>query len=273
MGVFKCRKYLIETLCFQRHIRQTGAQLNSSSDATKQSVPTEADVVVIGGGSLGCQTLYHLAKMGITNTVLLEKDQLTAGTTWHTAGLVWRLRPSDTEIQLLNHTRKVIMDLEQETGIDPGWINNGGLFIANTKERLDEYKRLQTIGKTVGVESYVLGPEDTKALYPLMNVSDVYGTLYSPGDGTIDPHGLCTALSRYATREGAKIFENTSVNNIITKETAFGNKQIEGVETSEGYIQTQCVVNCTGGWANYISSLVGVHTPLVAMKHAYVVTA
>ena len=92
---------------------------------------------------------------------------------------------------------QVLTSLEAETGIEPGWINNGGLFIANNKERLEEYKRLHTIGKVMGVDSYVLGPEETKKLYPLMNVSDIYGTLYSPKDGTIDPHGLCTALSRF----------------------------------------------------------------------------
>merc|ERR1711936_1328119 len=126
---------IIKALKPRRHVRQTGAQLNSSTDASQNTVPSEADVVIIGGGSLGCQTLYHLAKMGVTNTVLLEKDQLTAGTTWHTAGLVWRLRPNDTEIQLLGHTHKVMNNLEAETGIEPGWINNGGLFIANNKER------------------------------------------------------------------------------------------------------------------------------------------
>ena len=90
----------------------------------------------------------------------------------------------------------MLTSLEAETGIEPGWINNGGLFIANNKERLEEYKRLHTIGKVMNIESFVLGPEETKKLYPLMNVSDIYGTLYSPLDGTIDPHGLCTALSR-----------------------------------------------------------------------------
>jgi len=238
----------------------------------KKKLPSSADVVVIGGGSLGCQTLYHLAKMGVTNTVLIEKDNLTAGTTWHTAGLVWRLRPNDTEIQLLAHTHKVLTSLEEETGVDPGWINNGGIFIAGNKERLEEYKRLQTVGKVMGIESHLLDPQATKKLYPLMNVDNIYGTLYSPQDGTIDPHGLCTALSRSATRAGAKIFEKCSVENIITADTLYANKKVTGVVTSEGTISTDCVVNCTGAWANYISNMVGIHTPLVAMKHAYVVT-
>ncbi|GIX90708.1 sarcosine dehydrogenase, mitochondrial [Caerostris extrusa] len=165
--------------------------LKSDDVSTPTSIPQSADVVIIGGGIIGCSTLYHLTKLGCTNVVLLEKDQLTAGTTWHTAGLIWRLRPNDTDIQILNHTRHLLNDvLEEETGVHPGWINNGGLFIANSKERLNEYKRLMTIGKAFGIESHILSPSETKKLYPLMNVSDLYGTLYSPGDGTVDPAGF-----------------------------------------------------------------------------------
>ena len=103
-------------------------------------------MVIIGGGSVGASTLYHLTKLGINNAVLLERAQLTSGTTWHSAGLVWRLRPSDVEVELLACTRKLAKDvLEQETGLWSGWNENGGLFIANNKERLDEYKRLMTV--------------------------------------------------------------------------------------------------------------------------------
>ena len=102
--------------------------------------------MIIGGGSVGTSTLYHLTKLGVSNAVLLERDQLTSGTTWHSAGLVWRLRPSDVEVELLAWTRKLAKDiLEEETGLWSGWNENGGLFIANNKERLDEYKRLMTV--------------------------------------------------------------------------------------------------------------------------------
>ncbi|GCB79135.1 hypothetical protein scyTo_0020754, partial [Scyliorhinus torazame] len=115
------------------------------SKGPSKPLPKCADVVVMGGGSLGCHTLYHLTKMGITNVVLLERDQLMSGTTWHTAGLLWQLRPSDIEIELLRHTREVVSkDLEEETGLHTGWIENGGLFIASNKQRLDEYKRLMS---------------------------------------------------------------------------------------------------------------------------------
>ncbi|KAG7254279.1 hypothetical protein CRUP_017253, partial [Coryphaenoides rupestris] len=178
-------------------------QAGAAAGPTKP-LPRSADVVVIGGGSLGCQTVYHLAKMGLTNVVLLERDRLTAGTTWHTAGLLWQLRPSDVEVELLAHTRKVVSeDLEAETGLHTGWIQNGGLFIASNKQRLDEYKRLMSLGKVYGIESHVLSPAETKDVYPLMNVDDLYGTLYVPRDGTMDPAGTCTTLARASSARGA----------------------------------------------------------------------
>lgn len=247
--------------------------LENKKVETPTAVPSSADVVIIGGGIIGCSTLYHLTKQGCSNVVLLEKDHLTAGTTWHTAGLIWRLRPNDTDIQILNHTRHLLMNvLEAETGVHPGFIKNGGLFIANSKERLDEYKRLMTIGKAFGIESHVLSPEDTKKLYPLMNVDDLYGTLYSPGDGTVDPAGFCTALTRAATATGAKVIEKCPVMGLETSIDDFGTRRVSGVQTAAGTIKTKALVNCTGAWAPVIGAMVGVPVPLVAMKHAYVVT-
>ncbi|XP_072096585.1 sarcosine dehydrogenase, mitochondrial isoform X1 [Mobula birostris] len=238
-----------------------------------KSLPECADVVVMGGGSVGCQTLYHLTKMGMTNVVLLERDQLTAGTTWHTAGLLWQLRPSDIEVELLKYTRQVVSkDLEQETGLHSGWIENGGLFIASNKQRLDEYKRLMSLGKVYGIESHVLSPSETKALYPLMNVSDLYGTLYVPTDGTMDPAGTCSTLARAATARGAMVIENCPVTGIQVKVDDFGIRRVSGVDTDYGTIQTTCVINCAGVWARKLGAMAGVNVPLIAMRHAYVVT-
>lgn len=242
------------------------------ADAAKPAAPTgpvpsEADVVVIGGGSIGASVLYHLAKLGVTNTVLLEKDSLTAGTTWHSAGLLWRLRPSDVDIELLTHSRDMAKQLEGETGLSTGWIENGGMFIANNMERLDEYRRLQTIGKFYGIDSQVLSPAEAKDIYPLMNVDDVYGVLYSPTDGTIDPNGIVHAYARGATRLGAKVIERCSVTD-IEKE----NGEVSLVKTAHGNIKTKVVINACGVWAPKIGNMVGVPTPLCAMHHAYVVT-
>ncbi|XP_044000747.1 sarcosine dehydrogenase, mitochondrial [Gambusia affinis] len=252
---------------------KTLKQEEGASTGPTKPLPRSADVVVIGGGSLGCQTVYHLAKMGMTNVVLLERDRLTAGTTWHTAGLLWQLRPSDVEVELLAHTRNVISkDLEEETGLHTGWIQNGGLFIASNKQRLDEYKRLMSLGKVYGIESYVLSPAETKDLYPLMNIDDLYGTLYVPKDGTMDPAGTCTTLSRAATARGALVIENCPVTGIQVRTDDFGVKKVKAVETPHGTIETPCVVNCAGVWATKLGEMAGVNVPLIAMHHAYVVT-
>uniref|UniRef100_A0A665WW32 Sarcosine dehydrogenase n=1 Tax=Echeneis naucrates TaxID=173247 RepID=A0A665WW32_ECHNA len=252
---------------------KTLKQEDGASSGPTKPLPRSADVVVIGGGSLGCQTIYHLAKMGMTNVVLLERDRLTAGTTWHTAGLLWQLRPSDVEVELLAHTRNVISkDLEEETGLHTGWIQNGGLFIASNKQRLDEYKRLMSLGKVYGIESHVLSPAETKDLYPLMNVDDLYGTLYVPKDGTMDPAGTCTTLSRAASTRGATVIENCPVTGIQVRTDDIGVKRVKAVETPHGIIETPCVVNCAGVWATKLGDMAGVKVPLIAMHHAYVVT-
>uniref|UniRef100_A0A8C9VKN1 Sarcosine dehydrogenase, mitochondrial n=1 Tax=Scleropages formosus TaxID=113540 RepID=A0A8C9VKN1_SCLFO len=269
-----CRRYSTPEHTTRKSVpyETTLKQEGGSSSPTK-ALPKTADVVVIGGGSLGCQTLYHLAKMGMTNVVLLERDRLTAGTTWHTAGLLWQLRPSDVEVELLAHTRQVVSaDLEQETGLHTGWIQNGGLFIASNKQRLDEYKRLMSLGKVYGIESYVLSPAETKDLYPLMNVDDLYGTLYVPKDGTMDPAGTCTTLARASTARGAMVIENCPVTGIQVRTDDMSIKRVKAVETPYGTIETPCVVNCTGVWAEKLGQMAGVNVPLVAMHHAYVVT-
>ncbi|XP_006863775.1 PREDICTED: sarcosine dehydrogenase, mitochondrial [Chrysochloris asiatica] len=247
--------------------------LSAAAQGPSRPLPSNASVVVIGGGSLGCQTLYHLAKLGVSSPVLLERDRLTSGTTWHTAGLLWQLRPSDVEVELLAHTRRVVsQDLEEETGLHTGWIQNGGLFIASNRQRLDEYKRLMSLGKAYGVESHVLSPAETKALYPLMNVDDLYGTLYVPHDGTMDPAGTCTTLARAATARGAQVIENCPVTGIQVRTDDFGVRRVTAVETKHGTIQTPFVVNCAGVWAGAVGRMAGVKVPLVAMHHAYVVT-
>uniref|UniRef100_A0A2R8ZT90 Sarcosine dehydrogenase n=1 Tax=Pan paniscus TaxID=9597 RepID=A0A2R8ZT90_PANPA len=257
---------------YQRTLKE-GQGTSVVAQGPSRPLPSTANVVVIGGGSLGCQTLYHLAKLGMSGAVLLERERLTSGTTWHTAGLLWQLQPSDVEVELLAHTRRVVSrELEEETGLHTGWIQNGGLFIASNRQRLDEYKRLMSLGKVYGVESHVLSPAETKTLYPLMNVDDLYGTLYVPHDGTMDPAGTCTTLARAASARGAQVIENCPVTGIRVWTDDFGVRRVAGVETQHGSIQTPCVVNCAGVWASAVGRMAGVKVPLVAMHHAYVVT-
>lgn len=189
--------------------------------STEHKIPERADVVVIGkvsvvifikvinfillgGGSIGCNTLYQLSKRGI-NAVLLERNKITCGTSWHASGLFWRFRPSDTDIKLLTVTGDVVANLENETGLNPGWINNGGLFIANSKERIKEYKRLQTLGHFFGIESQWLSPAEATKLSPILDPKSFLGALYSPGDGIIDPTMYCNALLKGATTRGCQV--------------------------------------------------------------------
>lgn len=252
--------------------RRPAPSFSVRTQPTSVSLPSAADVVVIGGGAAGCSTLYHLAKFGITNTILLEAHTLTAGTTWHTAGLLWELRNSDIDTELIRTTRNLVMRLESETGVNPGWINNGGLTTAESKDRLAEYKRLMTLGRALGIETHLLDPEETKNLYPLMNVSDLAGSLFSPRDGSIDPAGYCQALTRSGKQSGAKVVEDCPVTDIKTRETLLGGKRVTEVHTPYGVIKTNVVVNATGGWSNHIASMVGVELPLMVLEHSYVIT-
>ncbi|KAK7085944.1 hypothetical protein SK128_016974 [Halocaridina rubra] len=210
---------------------------------TGVELPSSVDVVVIGGGVMGCFTLYHLARLGCSS-LLLERHKLTSGTTWHTNGLLWRIRPGEIDTALLNATRNTILQLEEDG--PAGWTGNGGLFIASNKLRLEEYARLYTIGQASGVECQLLSPHEVKDLYPLMNVEDVVGALHSPGDGVLDPSMLCYKLTQDAQKMGAKICEGVEVTGLEIEENQFGGHKVKKAITNFGSISTQAVVNCTG---------------------------
>lgn len=227
--------------------------------------------MILGGGSAGVNTLYQLSKKNV-NAVLLERAQLTAGTTWHTAGLVWRLRPNDVEIQLLATTRDLLMSLEDETGMNSGWIQNGGIFISHSQPRTDEYRRLQTLGKYFGIESHILSPIETQKVFPLLDPNSFENALYSPGDGVVDPAQMCAALAKAATTNGGRVIENCPVEELIVEENHLGIKTVKGVKTSQGIIKAETVINATGVWGKDLLQPHNVHLPLVPMKHAYVIS-
>ncbi|XP_017789303.1 PREDICTED: sarcosine dehydrogenase, mitochondrial [Habropoda laboriosa] len=235
-------------------------------------LPDHADVVIVGGGSAGCNALYRLGKYGV-NAVLLDKSKLTSGTTWHTAGLMWSIRgPSDIEMELLNATRYILNTLEKETGINPGWIKNGGLYIARSNERLDEYRRMITGSKAFGIQAHLISPQEAKELFPLLNENGIRGAIYSSEDGVIDPTMLINALTKSAKSNGCQIIEACPVIKILTKETIKNNKMIYGVETPYGIIKTDVVLNAAGVWSKNVANMVDVNIPLTPIKHAYVVT-
>lgn len=266
----------------KQHAKSAAAAIpHRAVSSAAAALPDQADVVVIGGGSIGASTCYHLQQRGL-NVVLLEMHDLTSGTTWHSAGMLWRLQRADSDIEMHSYTREKCIQLEEETGIQ-SWNENGGLFVAGNEERFDEFKRLATLGKYFDIESHVLQPNEIQDVHPLISPVDTVGAIYSPTDGTIDPTSIVMAYSKAARALGAIIAENVGVSDLELEDAGFGagysnnlgadNKKISAVLTSTGHrIETSCVVNAGGAWGAQVAQMAGVNIPLLAMKHAYVVT-
>ena len=233
----------------------------------EKKIPSSAKVVVIGGGIAGCSVAYHLAKFGWKDTVLLERDQLTSGTTWHAAGLVGQLGASATITKLRKYSLNLYKELEKKTGLSTGLKQNGAITIASTEERLQELLRQATAAKLFDVNVEAVSKERIKELYPVINDEDILGGVYMPEDGQADPIGVTNVLAKAAKMEGAQIFEKTPVEKILVKD-----KKIIGVQTKFGKIDCEYVVIATGMWSRQIGEDIGVSIPLYPNEHFYIIT-
>ena len=182
-----------------------------------KEIPTKTKVVVIGGGVAGCSVAYHLAKLGWKDTILLERDQLTSGTTWHAAGLVGQLGASSTITRLRKYSLQLYKELEKKTGLSTGLKQNGAITVATSEARLQELLRQATAAQLFDVNVEVLNKTQTKDFYPVINNDDILGSVFMPEDGQADPVGVTNVLAKAARIEGAKIFEKTSVRKILVK--------------------------------------------------------
>ena len=230
-------------------------------------LPKSSKVVVIGGGVAGCSVAYHLAKFGWKDTILLERDQLTSGTTWHAAGLVGQLGATATITKLRKYSLNLYKELEEKTELSTGLKQNGAITVASSKERLQELLRQATSAQLFDVNVEVLNKQQVKNLYPVINDQDILGGVYMPEDGQADPIGVTNVLAKAAKMEGAQIFEKTPVHKILVK-----NNQIVGVETSKGKIDCEYVVLATGMWSRQIGEDIGVSVPLYPNEHFYIIT-
>lgn len=230
-------------------------------------LPTSARAVVIGGGIVGCSTAYHLAKLGWTDTVLVEKHKLTSGSTFHAAGLVGQLRTSANITQLLGNSVELYKTLEAETGQATGWKMNGGLRLACNEERWTEVKRQATTAKSFGLEMHLLTPHEAQELWPLMQVDDLVGAAFLPTDGQANPSDITMALARGARMAGATLCEDTEVLSIEVVDGV-----VRAVVTDQGRIECEKVVVCAGQWTRDLAATVGVAVPLVSVEHQYVIT-
>jgi 4-methylaminobutanoate oxidase (formaldehyde-forming) len=231
------------------------------------SFPTHAQVVIIGGGIIGCSVAYHLTKLGWKDVVLLERKSLTCGTTWHAAGLVAQLRATHNMTLLAKYTAELYSGLEEETGQATGFRQAGSLTVASTAERFEELKRSASMGRGFDVEVNVLTPDDAAQMWPLLNTEDIVGAIHIPKDGMCNPIDTTTALAKGARMGGATVIENTRVSAIHRS-----NGRVTGVATDKGDISAEYVVNCAGMWAREVGLMCGVNVPLHAAEHFYIVT-
>ncbi|HNB52329.1 MAG TPA: FAD-dependent oxidoreductase [Anaerolineales bacterium] len=238
-----------------------------SDTPTSPSFPTQARVVIIGGGVGGASIAYHLTLMGWTDVVVLERDELTSGSTFHSAGLVGTLRTDVNLTKMIRYSTDLYRRLKDETGYDPGWREVGSLRLASSPERLVELKRQVALSRSFGLPLELLTPKEAHDLFPIMTLDDVEGAVYLPTDGFLDPSGLTFALAAGAKARGARFLTHTRVQSIQLKDGA-----VHAVVTDQGTIQTEIVVNAAGQWAQEIGRMVGLNFPIVSMAHLYLIT-
>lgn len=231
------------------------------------TLPDRAQIVVIGGGIIGCSTAYHLARDHKADVVLLEQGQLTSGSTWHAAGLVGQLRSSASITKVLKYSVDLYKRLDQETGLETGWKMSGCLRLATNQDRWIEYRRLATTAQSFGMDMELLSPQEAKAKFPLMEVDDLVGASWLPTDGQASPSDITQSLAKGARMHGARIFENTRVTGLEIKDG-----RILAVKTNKGDIACEKVVNCGGQWARQVGAMAGINVPLQPVKHQYVIT-
>jgi len=233
--------------------------------------PSSARVVIIGGGVIGCSVAYHLAKLGWKDVVLLERKQLTSGTTWHAAGLIAQLRATANMTKLAKYSQELYGNLATETGVETGFKRCGSITVALTEERREEIYRQAGMARAFGVEVEEISPEEVKAKYEHLNIEGVTGGVYLPLDGQGDPANIALALAKGARQNGAQVLERTAVTG-VTRE----GRRITGVDWAQGSetgtISCDMVVNCGGMWGHDVGRMLGVNVPLQACEHFYIVT-
>ncbi len=236
-----------------------------------KAIPSKARAVIIGGGVSGCSVAYHLAKLGWTDIVLLERKQLTSGTTWHAAGLIGQLRGSQNMTRLAKYSADLYVKLEAETEVGTGMRQVGSITVALTEERKHEIYRQASLARAFDVDVREISPNEVKEMYPHLNVSDVVGAVHLPLDGQCDPANIAMALAKGARQRGATIVENVKVTEVHTKAgRVTGVSWAQGEE--QGTIEADIVVNCAGMWARELGAQNGVTIPLHACEHFYLVT-
>lgn len=236
-------------------------------------LPNRARVVIIGGGVIGCSVAYHLTKKGWKDVVLLERKQLTSGTTWHAAGLIAQLRATANMTKLAKYSQELYGALEEETGVATGFKRCGSITVALSEERKEEIYRQAAMARAFGVEVEEISNERVQELYPHINLEGVKGAVYLPLDGQGDPANIALALAKGARQRGGIVKERVKVTEIVKQ-----GRKVTGVDwiaddgNASGHIECDMVVNCAGMWGHEVGKMAGVNVPLHACEHFYIVT-
>ena len=228
------------------------------------TLPDRAQVVIVGGGIIGCSIAYHLTRRGVTDVVVLEQGQLTGGTTWHAAGLVSQLKSSRSLTKLAEYSARLFEDLEHETGQATGYRTPGSISVASDAERWEELLRGKSMARTVGVEIEEIELDQAVEMCPLLNIDDLVGALYIPRDGQTSPVDTTIALAKGAKSRGARVHEGVSVADL----TKVGDR-ISGVTLTDGrHLEAETVVLAAGMWTRQLAATAGVAVPLQACPRA-----
>jgi glycine cleavage system aminomethyltransferase T/glycine/D-amino acid oxidase-like deaminating enzyme len=242
--------------------------VTETGQGTRAALPQRAQVVIIGGGVIGCSIAYHLAHLGWTDVVLLERHALTSGTTWHAAGLITSAGMTDeTSLFMSRYSRDLYSRLEGETGHSTGFRPVGHVSLGCNPPRVEALQRESVWVRGFGVEDIEISPKEVQEMWPLLDTSDVLAGFYVADEGRADPVGVATSLARGASRLGVRVIEGVSVTGV---ETTRG--RVSGVRTDQGLVETEIVVNAAGMWARQLGELSGVHIPLQAAEHYYLIT-
>jgi len=231
------------------------------------SIPTQAEIVIVGGGAIGCAIAYHLAKLGKKDVLLLEQAQLTHGATWHAAGLVGQMRTSRNLTRMMQYSAGLYTALEAETGQATGWHGVGSLRVAASKERWAELQRNAALAKSFGLPMELLSPAEAGKLFPIMYLAGIVGGAFIPTDGYVDPASVTQAMAIGARRGGVAIREQVRVTGLRIE-----GRRVAGVTTDRGAVRCEAVVNAGGMWGRAIGRMAGVAVAVCAVEHQYLVT-
>ena len=235
------------------------------------ALPSQARIVIVGGGIAGCSTAYHLSLLGQTDVLLIEQGKLTCGTTWDAAGLVGQMRPNRNMTRMSKYGIELYARLEAETGLATGWKQCGSVNVARTPERMRVLRKQAALARSFGVEVDVISAQRAGELYPLLRIDDLQGAIWIPGDGKANPADLTMSLAKGARNRGVKIVEDVEVTGVLREDGPSG-PRVTGVRTAQAEVRCEILVNCAGQWARQFGALAGVNVPLYSAEHFYIVT-